>query len=126
MYEHLLADKNVLVLEDQILIAMEIEHSLLQMGAKSVVLASTTGEALSVIYDTAPDVAVLDINLGPSVTSFPVAEALRTRGAPWVFATGYGEEIKVPPQFKCAALVRKPYTTEMLGKALQRTLVGDC
>lgn len=124
MYERLLADKNVLVLEDQILIALEVEHSLLQLGARSVHLSSTAGEALEIIRDTMPDVAVLDINLGPSATSFPVADALRTCGAPWVFATGYGDEIKVPPQLKTAAVVRKPYTTEMLAKALQQTLVG--
>jgi CheY-like chemotaxis protein len=119
-----LHDKVVLVLEDQILIAMEVEHSLIQLGAKSVVIASSADEALEVIGDAAPDVAVLDINLGPYSTSFPVAEALRTRGTPWVFATGYGSEIKIPSQLKSAAVIRKPYTTYMLAKALQHILAG--
>jgi len=122
VYEQLLAGKNILVLEDQILIAMEVEHSLLQMGARSVVLTSTVSEALDALENSIPDVAVLDINIGPSVTSFLVAEALLRRGAPWVFATGYGEEIKLPSQLTSASMVRKPYTTDMLGRALQRTL----
>jgi CheY-like chemotaxis protein len=121
VYEQLLADKTILVLEDQILIAMEVEHSLLQMGARSVVVACSVAEALEALEHAVPDVAVLDINLGPSTTSFPVAEALLRHGAPWVFATGYGDEIKLPPQLKSAAMVRKPYTTDMLGKALQHT-----
>ena len=110
LYEQLLAGKNILVLEDQILIAMEVEHSLLQMGARSVVLACTASEALEALENSIPDAAVLDINLGPSATSFPVAEALLKIGAPWVFATGYGNEINLPPQLKCSAMVRKPYT----------------
>ncbi len=126
VYEQLLAGKTVLVLEDQVLIAMEAEHSLLQMGAKSVVLVSTVSEALGMIQDGVPDVAVLDINLGRSSTSFSVAEALHARGAPWVFATGYGDEINLPLSLRGAVVVRKPYTTEMLGKALQQTLGGVC
>jgi CheY-like chemotaxis protein len=122
----MLADKNVLVLEDQLLIAMEVEHSLLQLGAKSVYIACTADEALEFMHECAPDLAVLDINLGPSSTSFPVAETLRSRGTPWVFATGYGNEINIPPPLKTAALIRKPYTTEMLAKALHHTLAGVC
>jgi CheY-like chemotaxis protein len=124
VHSQLLTDKNVLVLEDQLLIAMEVEHSLLQLGAKSVVIACTTDEALELMQETKPDLAVLDINLGPSTTSFPVAETLRSNGTPWVFATGYGNEINIPPPLKTAALIRKPYTTEMLAKALNQTLAG--
>jgi two-component system, response regulator PdtaR len=78
----------VLVVEDEFLIAMDLEHLLQQHGWRVLGPAATVAEALRLLQGEAPDVALLDINLrGELVT--PVAEALRARGVPFVLASAY-------------------------------------
>ena len=69
------------------------------------------------LRDFAPDVAILDVNLGAE-TSLPVAEELTRRGVPFVFATGYADTTMIPPAFKSVTIVRKPYEAAALIAAL--------
>jgi CheY-like chemotaxis protein len=64
------------------------------------------------------DVALLDINLNGR-QSFPVADAVRARGLPFLFATGYGSRI-VPEPYRDAPILQKPFSLEELKGALQR------
>ena len=57
---------------------------------------------------SALDIAVLDVNLSGE-TSFPIADALRRKGVPFVFATGYGESIAVPGHYADVPVVPKPW-----------------
>jgi hypothetical protein len=66
-----------------------------------------------------PDFALLDINLGRE-TSFAVAEHLASLGIPFVFTTGYGEDIAFPPKLLGVPRVRKPYTGDALLVAMRR------
>ncbi len=69
------------------------------------------------------DVAVLDANLnGQSV--LPVAETLRDRGTPFIFATGYGDAGPAPEGFD-APVVRKPYNVHQIAAALVQALGRD-
>jgi light-regulated signal transduction histidine kinase (bacteriophytochrome)/CheY-like chemotaxis protein len=107
----------VLMVEDQLLIAMDVETMLTQEGAASVETASSVKEALVALTMMRPDVAILDVNLGNG-SSVPVAQALRERGIPFVFATGYGETSLIPASMDDVPIVRKPYDLASLVAAM--------
>ena len=112
--------KTVLLLEDNMLIALDAENALNDAGIDRVLLASNCEAALAHIENEAPDFALLDFNLGDE-TSERVADALTASGVPFCYATGYGEamqELANPPP--CGVL-KKPYSKDeivaMLAKA---------
>jgi light-regulated signal transduction histidine kinase (bacteriophytochrome) len=103
-----LAPLCVLILEDQLVIAVGLEQILADAGIDDVVTTSAEDEAMRSIGLRAPDIAVLDINLGHG-TSIAVAEELARRQIPFVFATGYGEGANIPRHLLHVPVVRKPY-----------------
>ncbi|KQT52804.1 MULTISPECIES: response regulator [unclassified Aureimonas] len=113
----------VFVVEDESLVAMQLEDMLLDLGCDLVGLAMRVGRALEMVA-AAPriDVAVLDVNIGGDKI-YPVAEALRERGVPIVFATGYGRA-GVEPDWQSYEILQKPYTAnevaEKLGLSVER------
>ena len=107
----------VLLLEDNLIIALDAEEMLARLGATRVITASSAVEAMACLAQDRPDFAVLDINLG-NETSFGVATHLRELGIPHVFATGYGEEIGLPPEHAATPVVAKPYSVESLQWAI--------
>lgn len=112
-----LAGLRVLLVEDQVLIALDAESCLKALGAAQVVIAPTSEHAMKQINQAKPDLAVLDVNLGDH-TSAPVAEALRNLGVPFVFATGYGDTVMVPESMRSVPIVRKPYADATLADAI--------
>ena len=83
-----LEQRKVLVVEDEVLIAMELESVLAEAGCDTVRLASSVPEALQAVSDAVPDVAVLDVSVkGDPV--FPVADALANIAVPFVLLTGH-------------------------------------
>lgn len=110
-------DLAVLLVEDQMLIAMDAEAMLADAGVAQVTTAGSVAEAQARIRGALPDVAVLDVNLGAG-TSIPVAEDLARRGVPFVFATGYGEGAQIPGGFRSVPVVRKPYNSAALVEAI--------
>jgi CheY-like chemotaxis protein len=110
-------DLKVLMVEDQLLIAMDVETMLAREGAASVETASSVKEALHALTIMRPDVAILDVNLGNG-SSVPVAQALREREIPFVFATGYGETSLIPASMDDVPIVRKPYDLTSLVVAM--------
>ncbi len=114
----------VLLVEDQLLIAMDVEQMLAAAGLTQVTTAASVPEALRRIAASAPDVAVLDVNLGVA-TSIPVAEDLQRRGIPFVFATGYGDSTMIPAAFAGVPVVRKPYGGPALTAAIAKVLGGE-
>jgi len=118
-----LSDVAVLLVEDQMIIAMDVEGMLEDSGIGTVVTASSVDEALRRLKDFAPDVAVLDVNLG-SRTSAPVAEELRRRNIPFLFATGYGDQAMIPPGSEGAPVLPKPYERNSLIATLRSLLQG--
>lgn len=104
----------VLIVEDSLLLALELEAGLEDAGVVVVGCAAELGEALSML-DQDFDVAVLDADLnGQSVA--PVAEILRREGRPFVFATGYAD--KAAPMGFDAPIVRKPYNVHQIARAI--------
>ena len=105
----------VLIVEDALLLALELEAGLEEAGAIVAGSAADVGEAMALI-DQPLDAAVLDANLnGASV--MPVAEALAARGVPFVFATGYGDSRFNLAGFD-APVIRKPYDVTQVAAAL--------
>ncbi len=105
----------VIIVEDAILLAMELEAGLLEAGAQVVGSAALVEEAMALV-DLPMDAAVLDCNLN-GLSVGPVAEALAARGVPFLFATGYGENRGAPEGFD-APIVRKPYDVAQITAAL--------
>jgi len=107
----------VLVVEDEILIALDAQAMLEEAGAEHVEVATKAVDALRLISKKPPHAAVLDINLG-SGTSFAIADELAARGIPYIFATGYAGQIDLPPQYIHVTVVGKPYTADLLTAGL--------
>ena len=119
----LLAGRRVLVVEDEMIVLMNIEGALADMGCTAVSAAATVDDALALLEAERFDVAILDVNLGDQA-SFRVAEALALRSIPFVFATGYGEH-GIEERFGDRPVLRKPYSDEKLGAALASLLPAD-
>lgn len=116
-----LKGSRVLIVEDAVLLALELETGLSEAGAEVVGPAYELEEAMALL-DRPIDAAVLDANLnGRSVT--PVAEALARRGVPFVFATGYGETGGAPGGFE-APVIRKPYDVTQVAAAVADLLAA--
>ena len=107
----------VLLLEDNMIIAMATEDVLLSFGASRVNTAAGVRHALRLLTDDPPVVGVLDINLG-NETSVAVADRLRELGIPFVFATGYGEAAAVPERFADVPVLKKPYGSDQVVQVL--------
>jgi CheY-like chemotaxis protein len=106
----------VLVVEDEPIIAMMLEDCLGDLGCSVTAVASRLNDALKQARALDLDVGVLDVNLAGEL-SYPVAEVLRERAVPFVFATGYGTDA-TPASLKSAPVLSKPYRVEQLAKIL--------
>lgn len=102
---------DVLLVEDNMIIALDAEAMLHKLGAQTVNTASTVQEALQIIDHSPPSLAILDVNLGLE-SSFPVAARLQTLGIPFLFATGYGDDIKYSPEYQAVTVITKPYNVD--------------
>ena len=111
--------KDVLVVEDNMIIALDAEDIMRKFGVGTVRSASSVAQALREISDRPPEFALLDVNLGFE-TSFEIAKRLTEIGVPFVFATGYGEQVAFPPEFSDAPKLRKPYSIDLLRAAVAR------
>jgi CheY-like chemotaxis protein len=118
-----IAGKRCLVLDDEFLIALDIQQALEAAGAR-VTSFSSAAQALAALYGGAMiDVAVLDIKLGKAPhSSLAVAHLLSERGTPFVFLTGMAADNADAKQFPAAPVVEKPYRIEALMEALRRAL----
>jgi DNA-binding response OmpR family regulator len=109
---------HILILEDEMVLAMHLEDLVLGVPGTSATLASRIEEALATA-ETAPlDGAILDVNLGGR-HSFPVADALKARGIPYVFVTGYGNRL-IPPDHADAEIIEKPFNADQISAAVAR------
>lgn len=104
---------SVLLVEDQMLIALDVEQMLAAKGVTRVTTSGSAADALMRLKNFTPDAAVLDVNLGVG-TSAPVAEELLRLGVPFIFATGYGDRSMIPPALASVHTVRKPYDADTL------------
>jgi DNA-binding response OmpR family regulator len=110
----------ILVLEDEYLIAMDVEQLCRDHGAEAISISRALPEMGA---DDAIDfdVAIIDVMLG-NVSTFPFAEILRERGIPFLFATGYVDSREHYSDFADVEVVGKPYDPENLVSAILRAV----
>ncbi len=105
------APDRMLVVEDNMIIALDLEDMLARLGVKSITVASSVAQALDALAEDKPPFAILDVNLGQE-TSFPIAEALQDAGIPFAFGTGFGDSAAFPDRFRDTPVLQKPYSAE--------------
>ncbi len=116
-----LSGRRVLVVEDESLVAMLLETILEDMGCLPVGPASTVEDGLAMAVDGERlDAALLDVNVAGREV-FPIADALRERGVPFVFSTGYGEG-GLPDDWRGHPTVQKPFTENAIREALMKAM----
>lgn len=120
MTTNALAGLRALVVEDEAIVAMMIEDMLTGLGCSVAGTAARVEEAAEKANLLDLDIAVLDLNLEGHHT-FGVADRLRERGIPFVFATGYGGA-GVDERYSSAPTLAKPFTEMQLASALRRAL----
>ena len=117
-----LGGRRVLVVEDEPLLAMEIESELAEAGAAVVGPAGTLEAAARLIEAGAFDAALLDANLAGRPVG-ALAAALAERGVPFAFASGYGVS-GLPEGFRDRPLLGKPFSAEALLALVGSLLAG--
>lgn len=113
-----LLGKNVLLVEDEALVAMLMEEFIFELGAGSVRMAPNVKIALELIDGAAPEFAVLDVNLGGG-PSYPVARRLEDLAVPFLFVTGYGVS-GMDDLWRTKVIVQKPASIDALIAGIRR------
>ncbi|MEI4261569.1 response regulator [Roseovarius sp. D0-M9] len=114
-----LKGRRILIVEDEILLALDLELFLESQGSNVLGSAKSVDAALALVEAENPDAVTLDMNLNGE-SSAPVAAALQERGIPFVFVTGNAGKDLDYPAFHDVPLVKKPYDpTELVYKLVQ-------
>lgn len=107
----------VFIVEDESLVAMQLEDMLMDLGCDVVGMAMRVKGAHEMIdAGLCADVAILDVNIGGDKV-YPVAARLREAGVPIVFATGYGRS-GVEEEWQSCPILQKPYTSEQVENSI--------
>jgi len=112
--------QDVLIVEDDPIIALDLEDMLLGFGVRAVRTAGNVVRALDMIADRVPDFALLDVGLIRE-NSLAIAEKLAALEIPFVFVTGYAADVRLPPAFADRPRLPKPCPREALAAVLTRT-----
>jgi CheY-like chemotaxis protein len=111
-----LAYNRIFLVEDETLVAMLVEDMLDSIGLEHVATASRLDQGLKLARELDFDAAVLDVNLA-GARSFPIADVLKERNIPFVFATGYGRE-GIAEEHRDVPVIGKPFQARDLKAAL--------
>jgi CheY-like chemotaxis protein len=104
---------DVLIVEDDPIIALDFEDTILGFGVKRVRTAASVAKALEMIAGRVPDFALLDVGLVRE-KSFAIAERLEALKIPFIFVTGYGAPGTFPAAFAHKPTLPKPYSSDAL------------
>jgi CheY-like chemotaxis protein len=114
---------DVLIVEDDPIIAIDFEDRLLGFGVTRVRSVGSVAQGLEAIAQRAPDFALLDVEL-IGEKSFAIAARLIALKIPFVFVTGYGADVRIPPEFAGLPRLQKPCSSDALEEALRSHRVG--
>jgi len=120
--DKLLSGRRVLVVEDEMLVVMNIEDMLADLGCESVTAAATVDQAMALIEAQVFDAAMLDMNLN-GTKSFPIADKLAALGVPFVFSTGYSAQ-DMRTGYQDRVLLKKPIRYQELVEVFTHLLSG--
>jgi CheY-like chemotaxis protein len=102
----------VIIIEDEPLVAMELESTLTAAGCDVIGMAGTLEKARLLISQARCDAALVDVNLAGHPVD-ELAAALTQKNIPFAFVTGYGRE-GIPRGFRDAVLLKKPFAQDQL------------
>jgi DNA-binding response OmpR family regulator len=111
---------SVFLVEDEVMIRMMVADMLQELGFSVAAEAGEINEAMKLAESAEFDVAILDVNVNGKVIS-PVAELIRARSRPFIFATGYGSS-GLPEEYRDRPALQKPFQIETLAKMLDSAL----
>jgi CheY-like chemotaxis protein len=114
------AKASIFIVEDETMIRMMVVDMLEDLGYTVAAEAGELDAALALSATTNFDIAILDVNVNGRII-LPVAEAIRARGLPVIFATGYGAH-GLPDQFKDTPTLQKPFQMDILAKTIEDAL----
>jgi DNA-binding response OmpR family regulator len=118
----MLSGKRCLIIEDELLIALDIQQELEAAGAAEVVCAATLEEAAAALRGPRFDLGLLDLRLGNSrETSIPAARALEDAGTPFMFLTGAAADAAEIAVFG-RPILEKPFMPHALMATVQKAL----
>jgi len=116
--------RRVLIAEDEYLLASKMVEEFAKLGVETIGPASTVKRALDLVEHCGPlDAAMLDIKLRNEMI-FPVADALRARGVPFVFTTGYNQKI-IPDGYKDVVRYEKPFDVAEVARVVAQISVDS-
>ena len=115
-----LAGRRVILVEDEILVALLLEDMLEEIGCEVVGIASSVEEAMNLAATADAEAALLDVNVAGELV-YPVAERLVERQIKIVFSTGY-EPAALPERWRSCPILNKPYGVHQLKRALGTTI----
>ena len=113
------SDFPVLYLEDEVLVSLDIQQSLSDIGVDDLTTAHSYEEAEAALREGSFALAILDINLGCGRSSLDFARELRRRGSAVIFTTGYNRS-ELPEEFSWAHVLEKPVMFAELEATVQR------
>jgi len=112
----------VLVVEDDFIVAYDMQSLLEEQGARILGPAATLAEARDLVQKQTPTIAVLDVNLNGEFV-FPLTDDLRALKVPFVFATAYADDVRLfPEEDRSAPRLAKPVLPNVLIGQLKRLL----
>lgn len=117
-----LGGHKVLIVEDRYLIACEMADEVAKLGGEVVGPARDLDRAAELLAEAPVDLALLDVNLEGEMV-FPLAERLAGDGVPFVFLTGYDQDVLPDPWRQRPRLV-KPVDGRVLCQELVRLAGG--
>lgn len=120
-FEDLLAGRKVLVVEDEIVIAMLLEDFVEELGGGIVGPVGSTTGAVKLIETEEIGAATLDINIADG-SVYEAAAALTSRSIPFVFVSGYSELPDCPPEFRDTPRLKKPFTLDELAAVFSKAI----
>jgi CheY-like chemotaxis protein len=106
----------VLLVEDEVLVRMMVTDMVEGLGHSVAAEAGDVGTASKLAEDGQFDLAILDVNLNGKL-SFPVADIIKGRDIPLIFATGYAAD-SFPDTYRATPCLRKPFQADALAHAI--------
>jgi DNA-binding NtrC family response regulator len=110
----------VFLVEDEVMIRMMVADMLEELGHSIAGEAGEIGHAIKLAQSTEFELAILDVNVNGHMIT-PVAELIKARNLPFIFATGYGAA-GVPAEYRDQPTLQKPFLIEKLEEMIHRTL----
>jgi len=113
---------SVFLVEDEVMIRMMVADMLEELGYHVAAEAGEIGEAIKLAQSADFDLAILDVNVNGKMIS-PVADLIKARQRPFIFATGYGSS-GLPEEYRDRPALQKPFQIETLAQAIASALTG--